>query len=104
MLIAGWFLKLDVKNGWKIFKRDRMKHASPNSAQTESCLAGLLDVQLAGDAWYHGVLHKKEFIGDDIRPVKLTDIPMSCKVMYVMAALSLALCCWIRLMIVIALV
>ncbi len=104
MLAAGWFLKLDVKNGWKIFKRDRMKHASPNSAQTESCLAGLMGVQLAGDAWYHGVLHKKEFIGDDIRPVKLTDIPLSCKVMYVMAALSLALCCWIRLMIVIALV
>lgn len=104
MLIAGWFMKLDYKNGWKIFLRDRMKHASPNSAQTESCLAGLLGVQLAGDAWYHGVLHKKEFIGDDLRPVKLTDIPLSCKVMYVMAVLSLVLCCWIRLMVVIALV
>ena len=104
MLVAGWFMGLDVKNGWKIFKRDRMKHASPNSAQTESCLAGLLGVQLAGDAWYHGELHKKQFIGDDIRPVALNDIPLSCKVMYVMAALSLLVCCWLRVMILIALV
>ena len=36
MLAAGALLQLDVKNGWKIFRRDRCKHASPNSAQTES--------------------------------------------------------------------
>lgn len=89
MLAAGWFLRLDVKNGWDIFKRDRMKHASPNSAQTESCCAGLLQVQLAGDAWYHGELHKKEFIGDDLRPIVLDDIPLTCDLMYVMAVLSL---------------
>ena len=89
MLGAGWFLRLDVKNGWEIFKRDRMKHASPNSAQTESCCAGLLQVRLAGDAWYHGELHKKEFIGDDLRPVVMDDIPLTCDLMYVMALLGL---------------
>ncbi|MBR6473342.1 MAG: cobalamin biosynthesis protein CobD [Firmicutes bacterium] len=89
MLAAGWFMRLDVKNGWEIFKRDRYKHASPNSAQTESCLAGLFQVRLAGDAWYHGVLHKKEFIGDDLRPVVLDDIPLACNLMYVMAGLAL---------------
>ena len=89
MLAAGWFMRLDVKNGWDIFKRDRMKHASPNSAQTESCCAGLLEVQLAGDAWYHGELHKKDFIGDNLRPIVLDDIPLTCDLMYVMAVLSL---------------
>lgn len=89
MLGAGWFLRLDVKNGWEIFKRDRMKHASPNSAQTESCCAGLLQVRLAGDAWYHGELHKKEFIGDDLRPVVMDDIPLTCDLMYAMALLGL---------------
>ena len=89
MLAAGWFMRLDVKNGWEIFKRDRYKHASPNSAQTESCLAGLFQVRLAGDAWYRGVLHKKEFIGDDLRPVVLDDIPLACNLMYVMAGLAL---------------
>ena len=42
LLAAGFFLRLDVKNGWRIFRRDRYKHASPNSAQTESVCAGLL--------------------------------------------------------------
>ena len=91
MLAAGWFMRLDVRNGWEIFKRDRYNHASPNSAQTESCCAGLLQVRLAGDAWYHGVLHKKKYIGDDLRPVVLDDIPLTCDLMYVMAGLSLAI-------------
>lgn len=89
MLAAGWILKLDVKNGWKIFRRDRYNHASPNSAQTESVCAGLLGLRLAGDAWYHGVLHKKKYIGDELRPIELEDIPRSCKLLYATATLSL---------------
>ena len=57
MLLSGWLLGMDGKNGLKIFLRDRFNHASPNSAQTESVCAGLLGLQLAGDASYHGVLH-----------------------------------------------
>ncbi len=64
MLAAGGLLGLDVNSSWRIFRRDRRKHASPNSAQTESVCAGLLGLRLAGDAWYHGVLHKKDYIGD----------------------------------------
>lgn len=91
MLIAGFFLKLDVKNGWRIFKRDRYNHASPNSAQTESVCAGLLGLRLAGDAWYHGVLHKKPFIGDALRQIEYEDIPRACRLLYVTAALCCAL-------------
>ena len=89
MLLSGWLLKLDVKNGWKIFKRDRFNHASPNSAQTESVCAGLLDVRLAGDAWYHGVLHHKKYIGDDLRPIQTEDIPTVCRLLYVSSFLTL---------------
>ena len=91
MLVAGWFLKMDVKNGWKIFKRDRFNHASPNSAQTESVCAGLLGLRLAGDAYYHGVLHKKKYIGDALREIEHADIPRSCRLLYVTALLSLVL-------------
>lgn len=91
MLPAGWLLKLNVKNGWKIFRRDRRNHASPNSAQTESVCAGLLGVQLAGDACYHGVLHKKPFIGDALRPIEYEDIKRSCRLLYVTAVLALLL-------------
>lgn len=97
MLAAGWFLKLDVQNGWKIFIRDRLNHASPNSAQTESVCAGLLGVRLAGDAWYHGVLHKKKYIGDDIRPVCTDDIILVCRLLYVSAFLTLFLFIGIRI-------
>ena len=92
MLLAGGLLGLNFKNGWKIFKRDRYNHASPNSAQTESVCAGLLGVRLAGDAWYHGVLHKKKYIGDALREITPEDIPLSCKLMYGTTVLMLVLC------------
>ena len=90
MIAAGTLLGFDGKNGWKIFRRDRYNHASPNSAQTESVCAGLMDLRLAGDAWYHGVLHKKKFIGDPIREIEPEDIPKSCRLLYGTAILSLA--------------
>ncbi len=92
MLLSGWILGMDVKNGWKIFRRDRYNHASPNSAQTESVCAGLLGVRLAGDASYHGVLHKKKFIGDPLREITAEDIPESCRLMYGTTILMLAAC------------
>lgn len=91
MLAAGALLGLDVKNGWRIFRRDRYQHASPNSAQTESVCAGLLGLRLAGDAWYHGVLHKKPYIGDEVRQIEYEDIPRTCRLMYASAALGLVL-------------
>ena len=90
MIAAGTLQGFDGKNGWKIFRRDRYNHASPNSAQTESVCAGLMDLRLAGDAWYHGVLHKKKFIGDPIREIEPEDIPKSCRLLYGTAILSLA--------------
>ena len=92
MLAAGGLLGMDVKNGWKIFRRDRYNHASPNSAQTESVCAGLLGLRLAGDASYHGVLHHKKFIGDPLREITPQDIPQSCRLMYATTVLMLLLC------------
>ena len=92
MLLAGGLLGLNFRNGWKIFLRDRYNHASPNSAQTESACAGLLGLRLAGDAWYHGVLHKKKYIGDALRPITPEDIPLSDRLMYATAVLTLVIC------------
>lgn len=96
MLAAGALLGMDGKNGWRIFLRDRYEHASPNSAQTESVCAGLLGLRLAGDAWYHGALHEKPYIGDPLREVEPEDIPRACRLLYGTAALSLALCVLVR--------
>lgn len=97
MLGAGFLLGYPVKDGWHIFRRDRYKHASPNSAQTESVCAGLLGVRLAGDAWYHGVLHKKSFIGEAKREIQFDDIKAACRLLYITALLALLLFGGIRL-------
>ena len=91
MLAAGALLGMDAKNGWRIWRRDRRNHASPNSAQTESVCAGLLGVRLAGDAYYHGELHKKPYIGDALREIEYEDIPRAGRLLYATAALSLVL-------------
>ena len=99
MLAAGALLGLDAKNGWRIFRRDRYRHASPNSAQTESVCAGLLGLRLAGDAWYHGVLHRKAFIGDAVREIETDDIPRACRLMTATALLALVLFAGIKALI-----
>ena len=78
----------DSKNAYRIFKRDRLKHASPNSAQTEAAAAGALHLQLAGDASYFGVIHHKEFIGDPDRKPMLQDIRRMNDLMYSTAFLG----------------
>ena len=65
----------------RIWRRDRRKHASPNSAQTESVCAGALHIQLAGNAYYFGKLYEKPFLGDPDRPVEAADISRSCRLM-----------------------
>lgn len=84
---------LDAKNALRIFRRDRYNHASPNSAQTESVMAGALHVCLAGDACYFGKLYKKKTIGDPDREIAPDDIKVSCKYMVktcIAAALTLS--------------
>lgn len=91
MIAATAFIGMDTKNAKKIYLRDRYNHASPNSAHTEAVMAGALDIQLAGDAWYFGKLHKKKFIGDAIRPVAADDIRLSNKLLYATSVLSIVL-------------
>ena len=91
MILSAYILRFDGKNAFRIWKRDRRKHASPNSAQTEAVCAGALDVRLAGDAYYFGELHKKPFIGDDIRPIENEDIRRTNRLMYMTSILMLIL-------------
>ena len=90
MIISCSFLgkEFDGKNAYKIYKRDRRKHASPNSAQTESVCAGALSVRLAGDAYYFGKLVKKEYIGDDIKKISHEDIKKANVLLYMTAFIS----------------
>lgn len=91
MAAAAFFVGLDGKNALKIYRRDKRNHASPNSAQTESAMAGALDVQLAGNACYFGKLYEKPTIGDAIRPVEAEDIVRSGRLLYGTSILAVVL-------------
>lgn len=80
------------KQAYRIYKRDNRKHASPNSAQTESVCAGALGIQLAGDASYFGKVVKKPYIGDALRKVEYTDIKRVNTLMYLTAWLCEIIC------------
>ncbi len=80
------------KEAYRIYRRDRKNHASPNSAQTESVCAGALGIRLAGDASYFGRIVKKPYIGDALRKVEYEDIRRANRLMYLSAWLGEVLC------------
>ena len=88
---------LDAEGAFRVWRRDRKKHKSPNSAQTEAAMAGALGVQLAGDAWYFGELHHKPTLGDDLRPVQPSDIKKADQLMYWTSGAFLLLAAWVRM-------
>ena len=93
---AAAFTRNDAKGAWKIWRRDRRRHASPNSAQTESACAGALGVQLAGPAYYFGQYYPKLTIGDALRPIEPEDILRANRMMYVASSFALAWGCALR--------
>lgn len=98
MILASGLLGLDSGNARRIWRRDRCRHPSPNSAQTEAAMAGALGVALAGDASYFGVIHKKPVIGDPLRPIEAGDIRRANRLMYLTSFLTLVLAVGIRLL------
>ena len=100
MIAVCPLLRLDAGNALRIWRRDRRKHASPNSAQTESVCAGALHLRLAGDAQYFGTLNKKPYIGDDDRPIEPADIRRANWLMYGTSVLMLLISAAVRCLII----
>lgn len=95
LMIAASFVSggsFSGRDAWRIYRRDRRKHASPNSAQTESVCAGALGIRLAGDASYFGETVHKPYIGDLRRKAEYEDIKRVNHLMYVTAWLCEAVC------------
>ena len=91
MIAVAPLLKLDGKNAFRIYLRDRRKHASPNSAQTESVAAGALHIELAGPASYFGKRVEKPTLGDNDRPIEREDVGRTNALMYGASVLLLIL-------------
>ena len=91
MIGAAFVLGFDGGNAFRIWRRDRRNHTSPNSAQCESACAGALGVQLGGSASYFGQIYEKPTIGDPTRPIEGTDVNRACRLMYGTSVLALLL-------------
>ncbi|MDO5133219.1 MAG: adenosylcobinamide-phosphate synthase CbiB, partial [Eubacteriales bacterium] len=85
---AGERVLPDMRAAFSVWRRDRAKSPSPNSAQTESVCAGALHLRLLGDTWYFGELHHKDEIGDGARKVEPADIT---RAVYLMVRASILL-------------
>lgn len=94
LIAAAWLMHFfdPAVNGGRAFhiwRRDRRRHKSPNSAQSEAACAGALGIALAGDAWYFGVRHIKPIIGDAGRPIEYEDIRRVNTLLYISAWLAI---------------
>jgi len=98
MVVSAFLGGYDGKGAWKIWKRDRRNHSSPNSAHPESACAGALNIRLAGNASYFGQVCTKPYIGDPIRAVAADDIKKSCRLMYLASTVALIVFSAVRLM------
>ena len=90
LIAAAWLMGEDAASAMRIWRRDRRKHASPNSAQCETAMAGALGLRLGGPARYFGVRHEKPWLGDERREIVPGDIRRACRLEYAGAALGLA--------------
>jgi len=90
MILAAFFARYDAKESFRVYRRDKRNHASPNSAHTEAVCAGALHIQLAGDAYYFGKLHKKPTIGNADRPIEAKDICRANHLLYITTCIAIA--------------
>ena len=92
MCLAAPLAGFDGKRAWRVFKRDRLAHTSPNSAHTEAACAGALGIQLAGPNYYGGKLVEKPTLGDATRPVERQDIRRANRLLYATSLLAFVVC------------
>jgi len=86
--LSSLLLGYDFKNSLKIFFRDRKKHASPNSGQSEAAYAGALGIQFGGKISYFGKDYEKQKIGDKVKEFDYEDIKKSIKILYMVSLVA----------------
>lgn len=91
MCLAAGLCRLDIREAWRILRRDHACHKSPNCAWSEAAAAGALGIRLGGTHQYFGKTVVKPAIGDDTRPIQRQDIRRVNRMMYITALLAMAL-------------
>ena len=82
-----------------VWRRDRRRHPSPNSAQGEAAMAGALGVRLGGPCRYRGAVSQKPVLGAPGRPARGADIPRANRLMALSSVFTLAVVTLVRYLI-----
>lgn len=69
LVLAAGIQARTMKQAWRILRRDRHKHPSPNSGQPEAAMAGALGVQLGGVNFYDGQACERPRLGEALVPL-----------------------------------
>lgn len=80
--LLAWPLGLSFEEAWRIRQRDGRKSESPNAAIPEAALAGALQIQLGGPAYYGGEKCDKPYLGDDRSEITLADYKKTVMMVY----------------------
>lgn len=91
IVLASFLLGLNGRESWRIFCRDRLRHASPNSGHTEAAAAGALGLQFGGSNYYFGELVVKPTIGEPVKASAAGDILLANR-LFITTAILTAIC------------
>lgn len=80
-----------LNSAWKAFLRDGRKHFSPNSGWPEAAMAGALQVQVGGLNMYTGIPVERPNLGDPIKALTPSLIPIAVQVMAVASGVMLVI-------------
>ena len=81
LVLVAPFCGGSLKESWRILRRDRQAHTSPNAGWPEAAMAGALGLQLGGDSQYFGKIISKPLLGDPFSPAQNKDILRACRLM-----------------------
>ena len=91
IVISCFLLGLNYKSAYRILKRDKRNHSSPNSGYAEAPVAGALGIFLGGRVSYFNVIHNKPTMGEGIKKPDLEDIRITHRVMFLTSILTVSL-------------
>lgn len=90
MCMVSPFIGGNIIESFKIMKRDRKNHKSPNCGYPEAAAAGSMGIQIGGTNMYFGEIVKKPTIGDAKKELSKEHILYTIKLMYYSEILILA--------------
>ncbi|MCF6188703.1 MAG: adenosylcobinamide-phosphate synthase CbiB [Desulfobulbaceae bacterium] len=89
LVFASFLTGRNGRLAWKILRRDKQQHASPNAGFPEAAMAGALGIQLGGSSRYFGKTEDKPTLGDAIHPPNREQIKDAVRLMILSSILSL---------------